>query len=133
MTEIKLLKPARKAEKLRVVILPTIHNERPRLAKKAVRLQADNNHAMPIVCPEVGKVRIAEANSPTIRKALPNQGKKVVRQRVAGNQAMLTNPLAVVREAVAAATLPMTGIKPLKLGVREGKTAVAEAVNPDAL
>jgi hypothetical protein len=26
----------------------------------------------------------------------------------------------------------MTGIKPLKLGVRGGNTAVAEAVNPDA-
>jgi hypothetical protein len=47
MTEIRLLKQAR----------------------KAVRLQEVNNHAMLIVCPEEGKVPIAEANSPTTRKA----------------------------------------------------------------
>lgn len=104
-----------------------------KLARKAVRLQVDNNHATPIACPEEGKVPIPKANSPTIIKAPTSHGKKEVRQRVASNQAMLINPLAVDREAGAAATLPMTGTRPLKPGVKEGNTAVVEAVNPDAV
>ncbi|RON24225.1 hypothetical protein BK660_00725 [Pseudomonas brassicacearum] len=109
MTEIRLLKQARRVGKLQEV----------------------NNHAMPIVCPEEGKAPIAEANSLTIRKAWTSLGKKAARHRAGSNQTRMISPPAGAR-AVAAATLPMTGTKPLKRAVKKVKTAVAEGVNPEA-
>ncbi|RON42545.1 hypothetical protein BK664_01850 [Pseudomonas brassicacearum] len=87
-------------------------------AKKVVKLPADNNPAIAIACPEAGRVRIAEANLPTIKKTCPNQAKKAARLQVDNNPTRLINRPAVEKEAGATAIFPMITISPLKWDAR---------------
>ncbi len=118
MTRTRLLKPVRKVEKPLAEILPKIHNARLKKAKKVVKLPADNNLAIAIACPEAGRVRIAEANLPTIKKTCPNQAKKAAKLQADNNPTRLINRPAVGKEADAAAMSPMTAISPLKRDAR---------------
>ncbi len=118
MTGTRLLKPERKVEKPLAEILPTIHNARLKQAKKVVKLPAGNNLAIAIACLEAGRVRIAEASLPTIKKTCPNPAKKAARLQVDSSPTRLINRPAVGKEADAAATLPMTAINHLKWEAR---------------
>jgi hypothetical protein len=127
MTGTRHPKPVKKAERPQVAILPMIHNVPLKQVRKVARLPAVS-HAMLTGCPEGGKEPSAEVNSPTTRTTPPSQARKVARVQVGAHRLTPTHRTATGR-AVAAATLPMTGIKPHKRGVKVAITAAAEDAN----
>jgi hypothetical protein len=71
-TEKRLLKRAKKAEKLQAVILPMIRNEHPRQDKKVARLRVDGNLAI--------LINLAEARAAAVALTLPMIGRKPLKR-----------------------------------------------------
>jgi hypothetical protein len=129
-TEKRHLKRVRRAEKRRAVILPTIHNELRKPAKKVVKLRVDGNQAL-INLAAAREVAVV-VTSPMIHNEHQRPVGKVGRLQVVSGQATLIN-LEAARKVVAAETLPIIRIKRLKRGVKEANRAVVEIVNRDVV